>query len=428
MKIAIFARPEVIHHVKGMKNDYTDLDISYFPYSEAKETISLVSQAFMCDIYIFGETLAYLYVKDIVDKKRLPKVIIAFDEYKILSAFYHLSFLRQQPLHRLSVDVYREAALQEVCTELGMNKEEIYSYAYENDKEPDLEKIVHHHVHHWHQGKTDHALTSIKEVEEKLTALQIPTSCMIIPKRNIKQALEEARALGKLNQSKTAQVVSGYIQLKNWDAMKKSLGETAAKQNLNKLHQRLLSFGKQTGVSVMINQDDQIILFGTKGLLTYITDHYRDFPLLSELESALHSPLDIGFGLGLTAIQAENNARKALISGSHQEGSHCYIVNERQETIGPIGIKKEFDTSKLYHALIHKARLNNELSYNFIDFINMRNNEPFSSQDVAVYYRVTKRSAERTINKLLNGEVIKIVGEEKPYVRGRPRKLFALNQ
>ncbi|MDY0409577.1 hypothetical protein [Paracerasibacillus soli] len=46
---------------------------------------------------------------------------------------------------------------------------------------------------------------------------------------------------------------------------------------------------------------------------------------------------------------------------------------------------------------------------------------------MAQYYQVTKRSAERTINKLLSGQVIKVVGEEKPYVKGRPRKLFQID-
>jgi len=128
----------------------------------------------------------------------------------------------------------------------------------------------------------------------------------------------------------------------------------------------------------------------------------------------------------LTAKQADVNARLALERCRENENSNCYIVNERQDVIGPLGVKKHFDPAELYQSLIHKARLNNELSYNFIDFITHRNNEPFSSQDIAVFYRVTKRSAERTINKLLVGKVIKIVGEEKPYIKGRPRKLFQL--
>jgi len=163
-----------------------------------------------------------------------------------------------------------------------------------------------------------------------------------------------------------------------------------------------------------------------------VTDEYG-FQFIGSTMEGLYRldenvPVDIGYGLGLTAKQSEVNAKIAVETCSKTEDSKCYIVNERQETIGPIGVKKEFDASRLYHALIHNARLNNELSYNFIDFIRTRNNEPFSSNDIANYYNVTKRSAERTVNKLLNGEVIKVSGEERPYQKGRPRKLFTLNQ
>src|SRR5699024_9996590 len=101
-------------------------------------------------------------------------------------------------------------------------------------------------------------------------------------------------------------------------------------------------------------------------------------------------------------------------------------VNDRKDRIGPLGVKKHINTSRLYQALIHKARLNNELSYNFIDFITTRNNEPFSSRDVASFYKVTKRSAERTVNKLLSGKVIKVVGEEQTYTRGRHSNLIQI--
>ncbi len=194
------------------------------------------------------------------------------------------------------------------------------------------------------------------------------------------------------------------------------------------LHQLLLKYSKKTHASVLANGDHQFALFGTRGVLDHITNHYRDFPLLKEIEYALETSVDIGFGLGLTAKQAEDNAKLALETCSGTQEGSCYIVNERRETIGPLGVKKEINPSELYRALIHEAKLNNELSYNFIDFIETRNNEPFSSNDIATYYRVTKRSAERTIKKLIAGDVIKVVGEEKPYVKGRPRKLFQLNQ
>src|SRR5690625_4705853 len=300
MKIALIARPELIQKVDAMKNDFQGIDIRSFPYIEAKETPALINQAFMCDIYMFGETLPYLYVKKIVDKKRLPKVIIAFDEYKIISALYSLYYSKKQPLQRLSLDVYQDAVLKEVFAEMKIYDKDIYSYAYGDEETPDLEKIVQFHQELWKEKKIDHALTSINEVAERLTALHIPSSCMAIPSLNVKRALMEAHALGELNKNKSAQIVAGYVQIKNLAAIKNEQDKAAVKTLLLRLQQILFTFGKKTSASVMVNQDHQIVLFGTKGVLQHITNHYRDFPLLRELEEALHTSVEIGFGLGLT--------------------------------------------------------------------------------------------------------------------------------
>src|SRR5699024_10482775 len=132
-------------------------------------------------------------------------------------------------------------------------------------------------------------------------------------------------------------------------------------------------------------------------------------------------------GYGLTAKESTNNAQLALDESINTGENSCYIVNKQEEAIGPIGIKQSFNKTRLYNELIHKARLNNQLSYNFIQYITMRNNEPFLSEDVAKFYKVTKRSAERTIKKLSTANIINHVGKERPYVKGRPRKLFQLD-
>lgn len=428
MKLAVFGRKEIISRISTFIDKQDDVEIIPFTYKKAIDTVHLIEKAFMCDLYLFTDPLSYLYVKNKVEKKRLPHILVSIDEYSILTSFYRLKNDYKQALDRLSIDVLDERPVEEVRKELAMDENKIYTYGFGDYTTIDLEKIIAYHQRLWNEGKIDYVLTSISEVEHRLIDLGIPARSMVIPNLNIKQALIRATSMTKFNHSQSAQIVAGYIRVKNMYAIKAERGEFIAQEIMLKLQQILLKFGYKTAASVLPDNNNQFVLFGTRGLLNHITDHYRNFPLLKEIEAALHVPVDIGFGLGLTAKQAEDNAKSALEMCSNTDDSRCYIVNERKDTIGPLGVKKHFNTSQLYQALIHKARLNNELSYNFIDFISIRNNEPFSSNDIATYYNVTKRSAERTINKLLTGEVIRIAGEERPYLKGRPRKLFTLNQ
>ncbi|GGB38079.1 hypothetical protein GCM10011409_14420 [Lentibacillus populi] len=425
IKIAVFGRKETIDKLNYYVEDQEDIEITPFIFTNAKETIELIEKAVMCDIYLFAGTLPYLYAKEKIDKKRLPAVQVACDAYTILTSFYRLQNAHNKSLGRFSIDVLNHNHVKEVMTELAMHDHPIYTYSYGEDRELDIDRIIKHHEDLWNDGKIDYILTSIEEVAERLEKNNIPAFCMQIPKINMENAIERARETAKLNQSKSVQIVSGFVRIKDYELLTADKGELFAQNLLLELQQILLKFGQQTRSSVLAN-GNQFALFGTRGILNYITNHYRDFPLLLEIERTLNITVEIGFGLGLTAKQAEDHAKLALETCKHSENSNCYIVNERKETIGPLGVEKHFNASQLYRALIHKAKLNNELSYNFIDFIKLRNNEPFSANDIANYYRVTKRSAERTIYKLLSGEVIKAVGEEKPYQKGRPRKLFKI--
>ncbi|MBY7144880.1 hypothetical protein KFZ56_17835 [Virgibacillus sp. NKC19-3] len=423
VKIAVFGRKEIMNRIKQLVVKRDDLEIIPFPYTNAKNVNTLIDKALMCDIYLFAGALPYLYAYEKINKKRLPFVQVAIDEYTILTSLYRL----QRDLKRLSIDVSDRVHVDKVIGELEMDDKDIYTIEFEKERDITIDHIVKHHHDLWNEGKIDHVLTSMNEVEQRMNELEIPTTCMTIPTLNLEHTIEQATSIVRLNQRKSPQIVSGHVRIPHLESITKEQGEAAANEYLLKLHHILLKFARKTDASVL-SSENQFILFGTSSVLDYITNHYRDFPLLREIEADLKTPVDIGFGLGLTAKQAEEHAKLALDQGGQTEISNCYIVNDRQDTIGPLGVKKQFDTTRLYHSLIHRAQLNNELSYNFLDFIKVRNNEPFSSNDIATYYNVTKRSAERTINKLLSGEVIVAVGEEKPYTRGRPRKLFTLNQ
>ncbi|MUV37499.1 L-Ala-D/L-Glu epimerase [Lentibacillus sp. JNUCC-1] len=418
VKVAVFGRKEIIDKLAQHETDRKS-ELFPFVYEDAAEVYDLVEKAVMCDVYLFTSPLSYLYAKDKIDKKRLPAVYVPIDEYMILNAFYELKTQNDDTLPRMSIDIDDRKYVDAVVAEQQLDKSGFHVYSYGNDRSIDIDQIVFFHKNLWESDHVDLVLTSSNIVEEKLKQANVPVERIQIPMVNLLNRIEEAKSIALVNQNTSSQMVSGYVRLKH--------GDGNENENMDKIKDILDEFGDVTS-SAVVQSGDAYVIFGTKKLLEYITNNYRHFPLQKELKERVSGEVDIGFGFGLYANQAEHYARLALKSCSKEETGSCFIVNERGETIGPVGVEKKFDTGKLYQALIHKARLNNELSYNFLDFIANRNNEPFSSQDLATYYGVTKRSAERTLGKLINGEVIKAVGEEKPYLRGRPRKLFQINQ
>src|SRR5699024_10630530 len=111
----------------------------------------------------------------------------------------------------------------------------------------------------------------------------------------------------RFNQSISAQVIAGYVRIKDFQ----KLDDLSKQEAVLELHQLLLQFAHRTYATVLPYGDNQFVLFGTRGTLDHITNHYRDLPLLKEVEQTLHVSVEIGFGLGMTTKQAEDHAKLA---------------------------------------------------------------------------------------------------------------------
>lgn len=425
VKVAVFGRHNVIECMKRDIHAKDHIEIFPFPFSHVNETNELVDKAFMCDVFLFTNELSYMLVKEKIKRKRVPTVVTPIDEYAILTSLYELKSKKESAFKKLSIDCAHKKYVEKLRNDLTMNEQTIYTYSYEEQNKVNVDDIIDFHRQLWHDGKINGVLTSNQDVAEQLKYENIPVHLIEIKQSDRIRAIEQAENMVKLNKQTTHQVIVGHIQIKGAHT-----GKTAPTTIIQNVHDMLLMFGEQTNTSILLHSNDNFTIFGTRDLLNYIRSNFRTFPLLEKIKDMLpeHIIVHIGFGFGLTVKEAENNAHLSIEKCRENSDHCCYAVNERREILGPIGVKKEFNTSGLYEALIHKARLNNHLSYNFIQFITQRNNEPFSSNDIAHYYKVTKRSAERTINKLLSSDIIKHVGEERPYFKGRPRKLFQLNQ
>lgn len=424
VKVAAFGTKEMLERLNILATDYEELEILPLVYERVEETVDLIESVFISDVYLFCDPLSFKHVEDKISKKRLATVMVDFDPFALSTSFYSLQHLSKK---RIAIDVSNESYLKEALHELDIQEDFTHIYVHDPYEYPNIDKLVSYYEELWEKDKIDYVLSSTEEVTKILKAKNIACSTLHIPDLNLVKALEESISLAKLDEIQNKQIVTGFVSIKGLNQGNDSTNYSSD-QIVMKLRNTLEKFSKRTDATFIQTLEDTFMIIGTDKILRHLKEHYREFPLLQELKSTMKLPIYLGFGLGLNVKEATNNGMIALDACKKSDHSICYIVNERQEMIGPIGIKKEIDTSSLYRALIHDARLNNELSYNFIEFIRERNNEPFSTNDVALFYQVTKRSAERTVNKLLTGNVIKVSGKERPYTKGRPRKLFTLNQ
>lgn len=424
VRIGVFGCKQLVDRVEKLARSHDRVEIVPFAFISYDEIEHLIERAFTCDVYLFASPLAYFFGKRIIKNRQLPTVHVSIDEYAILKALYHLMRKSDQMPNQLSIDIKDEQYLKNAIVDLQMNDETFHTYEYKRVNDVTIDTIVDFHSNLWEKNKVDMTLTTSTQVAKRLADKNIPVQYIKAPKKYIHQAIEQAKNKVISNKQLSNRMVVKYIHPSHM-----TNNENISKETLNTMAHYIRTHSQSLDVS-LIKQQKQFILIGTNKLHTYITNHLKKLPLLEQLEEIVpeNVSVHIGAGYGLTVKAADKNAQLALKRCQERKESRCYIVNERQEYLGPIGIERPFDQAKLYNELIHQARLNNQISYNFIQFIENRNNEPFSSEDIAEHYQVTKRSAERTISKLIDGNIIISVGEERPYVQGRPRKLFQLQE
>ncbi|MDY0409576.1 hypothetical protein [Paracerasibacillus soli] len=339
VKVAVFGREEIINRVQALIEMKGNIEMIPFPYHEAIETRELIERAVMCDVYLFTEALSYLFVKDKIEVKRLPTINVELDEYAILTSFYHLVYDKKEAIDRISIDLLEVCHVEEVLQELKLTNRNVYTYSYGHLPLDQIDSIIFHHKNLWDNDKIDYVLTSSHEVSLRLTNMDIPNYYMQIPQANLEHALKRAKSMIALNKSISSQIVAGYVRLKDQHPTSKK-GRDEQDKIYKNLHVILKRFAQKTYASLLTDDKNNYIIFGTRGVLDHITNHFRTFPLLEEIEETLDIPVEIGFGLGLTAKQAEKHAQLALETCSKDPVSCCYIVNDRQETIGPIGVKQ----------------------------------------------------------------------------------------
>src|SRR5690625_6522783 len=104
LKIGVLGSDNTVNRVKEIVST-SNVETISFPFETAKDVDHLIDQAFMADVFLFLDPLAYFYSKQIIKQRRIPAVKIPKDEYALTNVFYRLHNKYKQPISRLSIDI-----------------------------------------------------------------------------------------------------------------------------------------------------------------------------------------------------------------------------------------------------------------------------------------------------------------------------------
>jgi len=427
INVAAFGSQKYMTRVLDLAQKFPELKITPFIYQTPEECPQLVKESQNFDLLFFTGIIPYSLSYEEALKKNLPMTHIKFDDLNIALTLLQLQDKFNKNIHdiRLSLDIPGADNIKRVLEELYLSSANIHIKDYSNllkNKQNTFitDEFVDYHQNLWQSGKIEAAITSIAAVEDRLKKIGVPCLSTPMPEKSIINALTEASSLGNLYFNKGMQITIGFIYIPNFPE-EKSI----------EIKETLTWFSEEIDASLQYLGHGLFIMYLTRNSLEYATNFYRDLYIISNINKQFSAEISFGFGLGLTTKEAERNAQKALNYSLENSGNCCFVVSNDDKIIGPInkGVRNyTFKTDNKRHLQLSEETGISIVNLSKIfEFLKLRKNRPFTSLDLAIYLKVSQRSSERFIKKLVDNGYFQIAGTESAHQKGRPRSLYIMN-
>ncbi|MCM3358292.1 hypothetical protein [Psychrobacillus sp. MER TA 171] len=403
-RIAVLGSRNFIDRLKLFEQEIPSIRLDYYQYHTPKEAKELLKNIKPCDAVFFSGSLPYLYAEQERELLPVPSYYLKQDGTSVATT---LLATCNTPIQQISMDLIEPALVESVLQDI--NQTDSVPFLKQIDPAFSLDEVVSFHINLQRKEKTKLAITSVHAVYETLVQRGIPVVRMIDPKNSILKSLEETRSLALLTKSEAAKIAVCSISLTEQDI------HTAA---------TLKSIADSIDASIVKSDDLLYLLFTTQGKVQQALQSNKVDGWLK----LFSTPIRIAFGYGTTAIEASENAKDAL---AHATENTAFLMNERKQLTGPLfqdKTKINLRTSDPRLLVLAKETTLSPANLSKIMlFSRLHHSVAFTAHDLEIFLKVSRRTTERILKKLLNKGYASIVGEEMTYQQGRPRAIYEFN-
>lgn len=407
VKIALIGSAAFCQRTEQLVAKRIDIQLDYYRYSEPKEAVQLIHTLKPSDAILFSGSLPYLFAEEVLEKLPIPVLYLQQDETAVALTLLRFATQEKLNLNRISIDVRDQSSIETIINELGPINLTPFVHVLKDQEA--IVNIVDFHTKLFIEGKTDRAITSVHTIYEQLSERKIPAMRMIDPASSILKTIELAKQQAILQKSDAAQIAIGIVT-GNVDHL-----ETLVKQIAHLMQAN------------WNEQQNRYILFTTKGNIEFVLKNGA----FNRLFESVVPNIKVAFGYGESMIDATENAQTALDFVENNKANAFYIVNAHKKLQGPFPQSSNSVEMKVHEpALVEMVSITKLSPTNIsrlLSFGRSRQANRFSANDLALSLNVTRRTAERTLKKLLEFDYVRIVGEEMTYRQGRPRSLYEFN-
>lgn len=324
---------------------------------------------------------------------------------------------------RVSIDSISAKDVEAAYVDIEVSTKRVHTLEYRGTGS--VEEFVDFHRDLYERGATSAALTTVKSVAERLSAVDVPAFRLVPPSNTIRIALNTAALLGAGSILGDSQIVIVVVQVSP-----ASRPVSDGPQNYRHLelilalHQLLLSEVGDLGVAVVQRDADTFLITATRGSMAQLTDRLQSAPFVDQVRTETGMIADLGVGVGETPRAAEEHAYAALARSRDSGDATVYLVRPNGSAVALSGPSNQPVSSEPPSGWSKAA----ETLRRIIEVLPLQPGEPVvvDAETVADGLAITPRSARRMLATLVDVGLAWPMPSLQSSRGGRPRQQFRL--
>lgn len=406
-KVAIFGSKEFCQRAVQFTEQRSELILDLYPYTVPSESSDLLKKLLPCDAILFSGSLPYIASKELLASIPVPAIYLKQDESEITTTLLAISLQQSLDIGKMSIDIRDRGVLENVLCDIHADGKHPLVYQLEEDYV--LDSLVQFHASAYEKNLTNVAVTSVHAVYDHLAEQGVPVFKMISVKSSFLKTIDRVCQEARLQKSETSKIAAGILNESTLTSELKDQAEKLA--TLLHAHCTLAQEG--------------ILFYTTQGAIQTALHHPEFQQLATQVKGQL------AFGSGRTLTAAKENAVSALRYMQTEPSSGPYLLDEKKELHSLLRSAGETIELRVIEPALteiaHKTALSPAVLSKLATFGQSQQSTSFTANDLASHLGVSRRTAERTIKKLLSSDFANTVGEEMTYRQGRPRSVYELN-
>jgi hypothetical protein len=279
---------------------------AYRDEQEAADQVARLGTAI--DVCLFASRVPYEYART-AGVLSCPATFVPLGGSALYAALLRAGRDTGHDPGRSSVDVLSRSDVEEAFTDLGLPTSGVH--VREDSGSPAVVASFHERL--WRRKQTSVAFTCLQSVAARLSAAGVPVYPLRPTGTEIRMALRTAALLGGYRRLEDAQLALAIVEV---PALRDGGRRASPRQSREELrltvHRFLVQEAQRIHAAVSPTSDHGFLIVATRGSLARATDGFRVPPFAERARSDLGVTIEVGIGMGRTAVEAEAHARASL--------------------------------------------------------------------------------------------------------------------